>query len=183
MSIAVLPAPSAAAAHAPSGAGSAAASGPLQQGATIALVAAPRQQRGAICRARDQFDRSPVFRRTRDYCERTRTEWYILTAAHGLLAPQQVIGPIPRALQTLTAEERAEWAARVAKALMARAARSAEPPTFMLYASRRFADAMRRAAPDLSYALPLAGMPVRQRSRWLDERLHVHPRLLAAQAR
>jgi hypothetical protein len=147
------------------------------------LVAATRQQRGAICRARDQFDRSPVFRRTRDYCERTRTEWYILTAAHGLLAPQQVIGPTPRALQTLTAEERAEWAARVAKALMARAARSAEPPTFVLYASRRFADAVQRAAPELDYALPLSGMAGRQHARWLDERLRVHPRLLASQTR
>src|SRR5262249_29737942 len=88
----------------------------------IALVAAPRRQRGVICRAREQFDPSPVFRHARNYCERGGGEWYILSAAHDLLAPHQVIGPEPRSLPTLSAEERASWAKGVAAALGERAA-------------------------------------------------------------
>lgn len=144
----------------------------------IALVAAPRQQRGTICRAREQYERSPIFRRARDFCERSGGEWYILSAAHGLLPPQQVIGPELRPLHALWAEERATWAAKVAAALYERAAHSAEPPTFALYASQRFADALLRAAPGLEILLPLGGMLLRERLRWYDERLRVRPRVL-----
>ena len=64
-----------------------------QQVKRIGLVAAAKVRRGGVCQAREQFERSPVFRRARDYCERTYDEWYILSAEHALLPPQQVIGP------------------------------------------------------------------------------------------
>lgn len=146
---------------------------------TIALVAASRLQRGTICRAREQFDPSPFFRRARDYCERTGAEWYILDADAGLLLPQQVIGPQRRWVRDLSAEERAAWATRVVHELRARCGRFAEPPAIALYASRRYAEALLRAAPDLELALPLDGMGLAERVRWFDERLAVRPRLLS----
>ena len=45
----------------------------------IGLVAASKRRRGGIARAHDQFDPSPVFRRARDFCDRSYSEWYVLS--------------------------------------------------------------------------------------------------------
>lgn len=148
---------------------------------TIGLVAASRWQRGTICRASEQYDPSPVFRRARDYCARHYGEWYIISVRHQLLTPQRVIGPGEPALAGLCAAERLCWGERVAADLRARCARSAEPLTFVLYAGQRCADTLQRAAPELTFELPLAGMSLRDRIRWYDERLRVRSRVLSPQ--
>lgn len=146
---------------------------------TIALVAASRRQRGTICRAAEQYDLSPVFRRAREYCERTYPEWYILSARHYMLSPQQVIGPDDLSIHTLEAGERLAWAHRVARELFARQERSAEPLQFALYTSQRYVDLLLRVAPTLAIELPLSGLSLTQRLRWYDQRLHVRSRVLA----
>ena len=144
----------------------------------IGLVTASRHERGAICRASEQYDPSPIFRRARDYCLRTFGEWYIVSVRHHLLAPHRVIGPGELALLSLNAEERACWARHVARDLTDRAGRSAEPIVYVLYASQRCADALMRAAPALTFELPLSGMGLRERLLWYDERLAVRSRVL-----
>jgi|SRR5579872_2387815 len=144
----------------------------------IGLVTASRHERGTICRASEQYDPSPIFRRARDYCLRTFGEWYIVSVRHHLLAPQRVIGPGELALLALNAEERACWAEHVTRDLTDRASRSAEPIVFALYASQRCADALMRAAPSLTFELPLSGMGLRERLQWYDARLAVRSRVL-----
>ncbi len=144
----------------------------------IGLVAAPRAHRGGILRARDQYDVSPVFRRAAAFCEREYDEWYILSTAHHLLRPQQVIGPEEPAFAALPAEERAQWAAQAADQLRERASRTAQAPIFVLYASQRWADALCRAAPELTIELPLSGMNMSDRLQWYAERLRTHRRVL-----
>ncbi len=151
-------------------------------GRRIGLVAAAQRRRTGVRQAREQFASSPTFRRARDYCERAYGEWYILSASHLLLAPQQVIGPDELRLSALTADERLEWAARVAARLRARRDRSAEALTFVLFASHRYATLLARAAPELSIELPLRGLAPRERLRWYDERLRVRSRLLGGPA-
>ncbi len=146
---------------------------------SIALVVAPRQQRGAVCRASDQFDVSPFFRRAREYCERHYDEWYILGAEHGVMLPRQVIGREERPLRDLAAEERAAWASLVAKDLRAQCARFAEPPNVVLFGSQRFAEALQRALPEIEIGQPLGGMELYRRLRWFDEQLRVRPRVLS----
>jgi uncharacterized protein DUF6884 len=146
---------------------------------TIALVAASRRQRGTICRAAEQYDYSPVFRRARDYCERKYPEWYILSARHYVLSPQQVIGPEDTSVHILDTDDRFVWAEHVTHMLIARQERSAEPVHFALYASQRYADLLQRAAPTLTFELPLSGLGFGERLRWYDERLHVRSRVLA----
>ena len=58
----------------------------------IGLVATSKRRRGGIARAHEQFDPSPVFRRARDFCDRSHSEWYVLSTLHLLAPPQQVIG-------------------------------------------------------------------------------------------
>lgn len=144
----------------------------------IGLVTAPRQQRGVVCRARDQYDPSPVFRRARDYCERTYDALYILSPTHGLVAAGQVIGPEQAPFQALDAEERMRWARGVAERLRMLCERSAEPPTFYLYAGLRVAGVLLRAAPFIPIERPLSGLTLGQQLRWYDERLRVASRVL-----
>lgn len=143
----------------------------------IGLVAASRRQRGTICRAREQFEPSPVFRRAREYCERMYPEWYILTGTPTLLLPHQVTGPHP-VFHGLEAVERACWSQSLSRMLRARREQTAEPVIFVLHASQLYADALRRAAPDLIFELPLSGLSLGQRLRWYDTHLHVRSRLL-----
>jgi hypothetical protein len=143
----------------------------------IGLVAASRQQRGSVCRARDQYDLSLVFRRARDYCERTYGALYILSPTHGVVAGERVVGPDAAPFALLDADERARWAATAADQLRALCERTAEPPTFYLYASQRVAAALLRAAPFADIERPLSGLSLGQQLRWYDQRLRVVSRI------
>ena len=94
-------------------------------GRRIGLVATAQRRRGGVRQAREQYAPSPTFRRARDYCERAYGEWYILSASHLVLPPQQVIGPDDGQLRAFTPEERLAWAAQVAERLRERRDRSA----------------------------------------------------------
>jgi hypothetical protein len=143
----------------------------------IGLVAAPRQQRGVVCRARDQYDPALVFRRARDYCERTYDTLYVLSPTHGVVASQQVIGPDAAPFMALDAEGRQRWAEGVATRLRALCERSAEPPTFYLYAGQRVASVLLRAAPFAAIERPLSGLSLGAQLRWYGERLRVTSRI------
>lgn len=145
----------------------------------IGLVAASKRRRGGIARAREQFDPSPVFRRARDFCDRAYSEWYVLSTAHLLVPPQRVIGSGEPPLHLLSASERAAWALAAVEQLRQRVARSAEPLTFVLYASQFYSELLTRVAPDLAFQTPLSGMSFVERLHWYDDRLRFQPRVLA----
>ena len=149
----------------------------------IGLVAASKRRRGGIARAHEQFDPSPVFRRARDFCDRSYNEWYVLSTLYLLAPPQQVIGADEPALYLLSAAERMAWAEAVARQLHARVARSAEPLTFVLYASQLYAELLVRVAPDLRFEMPLTGMTFVARVHWCDDRLRTQPRVLTGATR
>jgi hypothetical protein len=146
----------------------------------IGLVAASKRRRGGVARAHEQFDLSPVFRRARDFCDRAYSEWYVLSTSCYLLAPpQQVIAAHETPLRMLSAAERATWAEDVARQLRLRTARTDEPITFVLYASQLYGELLTRAAPDLSFEMPLSGMTFVERLHWYDDRLRIRARVLA----
>jgi len=124
-----------------------------------------------------------VFRRARDFCERSYSEWYVLSTLHLLAPPRQVIGAEEPALYLLSASERMAWAEAVAGQLRARVARSAEPLTFVIYASQLYSELMARVAPDLVFEMPLTGMSFVERLHWYDDRLRTTPRVLVTPSR
>ncbi len=146
-------------------------------GQRVGLVAASRQQRGTVCRARDQYDPSIIFRRARDFCERTYDGLYILSPTHGLLAAQRVTGPDAAPFTALDGDERARWAAAVAEDLRTLCERSAQPPVFFLYAGQRVAGVLLRAAPFAQIERPLSGLSLGAQLRWYDERLRITSRV------
>src|SRR5262245_15709354 len=56
---------------------------------------------------------SPLFVARRKHVERTCDLWFILSAEHGLLHPDQVVGPYKRLLSYEGRAAKEKWAARV----------------------------------------------------------------------
>jgi hypothetical protein len=148
----------------------------------IGLIAASRMQRGGVYPAAQQFDRSPLFRRARDYCEREFDEWFVLCPGRPLLSPRQVIGATPASLDDLAAEERRTWAEVIGRALREMASQRSGEAHFVTLASQRTVELLARAAPELRFEAPLGGRTLGQRLRWYDERLLVRRRLLRARS-
>lgn len=143
----------------------------------IGLIGSPRRQRGTVCQAREQYDASLIFRRARDYCERTYDALFILSPSHGLVPAHQVIGPDATPFALLEREQRSRWADAVAGELRLLCERSADPPTFYLFAGQRVAHLLLRAAPFAHIERPLGGMSVTEQRRWFEQRLRASPRV------
>ena len=83
----------------------------------IALVSCVKQKRDSAAPARDLY-LSQLFRGLRHYAETQADAWYILSAEHGVLRPEQVVGPYERTLNTMPKRERLAWAERVQQQLL-----------------------------------------------------------------
>lgn len=81
-------------------------------GQTVFLVSCVSEKRGSQCPARDLYI-SDWFTKVRKYVESRRGVWFILSAEHGLLSPDRIVGPYERSLNTMTALQRRDWADRV----------------------------------------------------------------------
>jgi hypothetical protein len=79
---------------------------------TVYLVSCVFEKRPTATRARDLYT-SDWFLKARNYVERTGAPWYILSAEHGLLSPDEVVAPYERTLNTMPIEARRRWAERV----------------------------------------------------------------------
>ena len=86
--------------------------------ASLILLGCVKSKLDATGAARDLYD-SPLWRCRRAYAERLRVPWYILSAKHGLLAPDSRIAPYDLALSDLPAAERRAWSERVLESLAA----------------------------------------------------------------
>lgn len=78
---------------------------------TIYLVGCVKTKRTGLHPAKELY-LSAWFRKVRDYVER-RGEWFILSAKHFLLDPEQQIENYNLSLYELNAGERKEWAKQV----------------------------------------------------------------------
>lgn len=75
----------------------------------IALVSCVKSKRSSPAAARDLYT-SALFRAFREYAETHADTWYILSAQHGLLRPNQQIAPYERTLNKMKKAERNAWA-------------------------------------------------------------------------
>lgn len=82
----------------------------------VALVSCVKQKRGTAAPARDLYV-SQLFRGLRRYAETHADSWYILSAEHGVLRPEQVIEPYERTLNKMRKRDRIAWAERVQQQL------------------------------------------------------------------
>lgn len=80
--------------------------------ADLILVGCVKRKRCFAAPAKELY-KSNLWNYRRAYAERAGCAWYILSAKHGLLAPETVIEPYDLALSWLAAPERREWSRQV----------------------------------------------------------------------
>src|SRR5947209_4402133 len=86
-----------------------------------------------------QFYTSALFRKAAEYCRRQYDRWFILSARHGLVAPQQVITPYDESLVGKPRTLREAWAIGVVTALRQR---GLQRQRFFIHAGRSYADVL-----------------------------------------
>jgi len=83
---------------------------------TLHLVSCVPRKRDQPVAAKDLYC-SDWFRKARAYVEMNGGPWQILSAEHGLVDPDSVIGPYEKILTKMGVAERKAWAARVLEQL------------------------------------------------------------------
>lgn len=147
---------------APSGAEAAAGNGDLL------LVTCVKEKRDTPCAARDLYV-SPLFRKERAYAERRGVRWFILSAEHGLIAPDDWLAPYERYLPDTSAPYRAAWGRWVVERLDLLAGPLAGR-VVEVHASSAYIAAIagHLAAKGAVLLEPLKGLSLGQRLAWYD---------------
>jgi hypothetical protein len=86
---------------------------------TVCLVACT-SRKGDQPATAEFIYRSPLFSAARSYAERRADQWFILSAKHGLLSPEDVVAPYNESLLNQSDAQRQAWAAGVRRAFGAR---------------------------------------------------------------
>lgn len=86
---------------------------------TVCLVACT-SRKGAYPAKAEFIYKSPLFSAARSFAERRADQWFILSAKHGLLSPEDEIEPYNESLLDQSDAQRQEWAERVHRALVVR---------------------------------------------------------------
>lgn len=89
---------------------------PAADHVTIGLVACAKTKAATAQPAR-QLYRSELFRRAAAYAEATYDHWFILSAQHYLVHPDEILEPYDKALQRMSAADRRHWGWSVESAL------------------------------------------------------------------
>lgn len=122
---------------------------------------------------------SQLFTASRHWAEATCDAWFVLSAKHGLLAPDDVIDPYDERMQgkpRIVGGRRipSAWAGDVSRALLLRlGVDGIRSTTFVVLAGKAYADHV--ATLSLRCEYPLAGMGIGQRKAWLKGALDRDP--------
>jgi hypothetical protein len=157
------------------------------ENAHILLVTCVKSKGNQPAAAKDLYS-SALFRKERAYAERAGVPWFILSAEHGLVAPDEWLAPYERYLADTAASYRAAWGAWVA----ARLDLLAGPLTdkvVEIHAGSIYLDAIRPHLERLGARVvdPLHGLAMGQRLAWygridrelIEEPTNVHQFVVA----
>jgi hypothetical protein len=132
----------------------------------IVLVTCVKSKRARPAAAKDLYT-SALFRKERAYAERAGVPWFILSAEHGLVAPDEWLAPYERYLANTSASYRSAWGAWAAARLDLLAGPLSDK-TVEIHAGSRYLDALRPHLERLGARIvdPLHGLPMGQRLAW-----------------
>lgn len=134
--------------------------------ADLVLVGCVKTKRAVPAPARDLYV-SASFDGGRMMAERSGAPWYVLSAKHGLVHPDEVIEPYDVYLRGMGSAYRAEWGHRVVARLRAEAG-PLTGKTVVIYASAAYVEACRPLleADGAHVVEPLLGMRQGERLAW-----------------
>jgi len=136
-------------------------------GVAVHLVACVSKKQVFACAARDLYA-SDWFRKARRYAEASGTPWFILSAEHGLLKPEQVIAPYERTLNNMRSTERSMWSDRVV-AQLTRAVPDLKHVEFLAGATYREYLAEHLDRLGVTVSIPMEGLRIGEQLRWFAQ--------------
>jgi hypothetical protein len=113
---------------------------------------------------------SALFLKSRSYAERVGSRWYILSAKHGLLGPEELVAPYDVTLKDLSRAERRAWAERVFERLRAEL-HSGEHLVFLAGQAYRQDMSGLLAHEGYAFEAPLEGLRIGEQLQWLTREL------------
>jgi hypothetical protein len=133
----------------------------------VVLVSCVKSKRPVASAAQDLYT-SSLFIGMRKFAEQNSDVWFILSAEHGVLRPDDVIAPYERTLNNMSKLERDAWSANVESRLLELLPSSA---SIALLAGERYRE---RLVPFLHrhrflVNVPMAGLKLGLQLRWLNE--------------
>lgn len=133
------------------------------------LISCVKTKLSAAAAAKDLYV-SAYFRKMRRYAEESSKPWFILSAEHGLVSPDDWLVPYERYLPDTPASYRAAWAERVVSSLRGRLG-VLEGRRIQIHAGAAYVDPLRplleRAGCDVDD--PLAGLSMGRRLSWYGQ--------------
>lgn len=134
-------------------------------GLTIYLVSCVSQKQAQASAARDLYV-SDWFRKARQYAEASGCPWFILSAEYGLVAPDQVVAPYERTLNTMVVAKRRAWAKRVDRRL---AEAVPELASVVFLAGERYREFLAEHLTErgVAVSVPMEGLQIGKQKRWL----------------
>ena len=135
---------------------------------TLLLVTCVKEKLSVPAAARDLYV-SPLFKKERAYAERSSLPWYILSAEHGLVAPDEWLAPYERYLPDTPSAFRQAWAMWVVERLELLAGPLGSQ-VIEIHAGSAYIDPFRGhlATKGASILEPLAGLTMGQRLAWYN---------------
>ncbi|MGM8930211.1 DUF6884 domain-containing protein [Salinicola halophyticus] len=135
----------------------------------IALVSCVKTKQPVPAPAGELYT-SNLFRSLRAYARRQADCWYVLSAEHGLLAPETVIAPYERTLNRMPIADRRAWADRVCHSLSEAIPSDA---SILMLAGERYRENLMPwlAARGHTVEVPLAGKRLGHQLSWLRDQV------------
>ena len=133
----------------------------------VALVGCGKEKLEHAAPARDLYT-GPLFRAARAWAEVNAARWFILSAKHGLLAPETVVEPYDLALASLSSAEHEKWAAHTAAEI---ARRTEAYDSMIVLAGAPYERTVRLAG--RHYECPLQGLDQGKRLAWFKREAQI----------
>lgn len=132
----------------------------------LVLVGCVKKKLNVPAPARELYT-SPLFRKERAYAEQKGVPWFVLSAEHGLVAPDEVLAPYDLRLSKTSRDYRRAWGARVVERL-GEVVGLVRGKTVEIHAGSAYADSIRDLLiqEGATVVEPLAGLPMGARLAW-----------------
>lgn len=138
----------------------------------VGLVSCTKSKRETAAPPRDLYAPSAYFRKARAYCEAEHDAWYILSAKHHLLHPDDsAIGPYDETLTTAGVDQRREWSRTVHTQLEAEGLLS-EDTVLVVHAGEAYVDTLLPLLPEhVTIRRPTEGLAFGETLAWYHDNL------------
>jgi cytoplasmic iron level regulating protein YaaA (DUF328/UPF0246 family) len=133
----------------------------------IYLISCVSQKTPYRAPARDLYV-SPLFQKARAYVLKSGSPWFILSAEHGLVHPDDVLAPYEKTLNNMRVAERRAWAEKV-QSQMEQALPDADE--VIIFAGKAYYQYLEPwvCARFASVQIPMRELPIGKQLQWLSQ--------------